>query len=358
MLGQIEEQYTKKNNNWFCTECHGEIYSGKKLYKSLCSCSSKIEQQSIYTNYLKQYYLVQGNEYICNKCNMNIKSTREKHALNCKGLGTRDNPSPKAVDPSLFSPLCDLGCGQKSNFFYKSGKAYCSHMSNNCPVKKEKDRLKKINSNNFLNYIHPNLGKVPHNKGLTKENSEVVARGSLAIKKAFELHGDKRKNKNHTAESKAKLSEKIKERYASGWEPICGRAKKYKHSSPIAGEISVDGTWELSFAQMLDKIEVKWIRNKKRFDYINLEGEESTYQPDFFVYEWNTFIEVKGYQTDLDNCKWRQFNEPLLVVKKNHIRKIKQWLKEDKVFNKGEIYELIKDSTKENNLSLCLANKV
>ena len=60
--------------------------------------------------------------------------------------------------------------------------------------------------------------------------------------------------------------------------------------------------------------------------YINLLGRESTYQPDFWIDDWNTFLEVKGYQTDLDKCKWARFNEPLIVWKKEKIVEIRKWM--------------------------------
>lgn len=65
-----------------------------------------------------------------------------------------------------------------------------------------------------------------------------------------------------------------------------------------------------------------WNRNKKRFSYVNLDGKKATYQPDFFITDWNTYLEIKGYETDLDRCKWSQFNEPLLVWKKTEITQI------------------------------------
>lgn len=125
--------------------------------------------------------------------------------------------------------------------------------------------------------------------------------------------------KSHSAETKEKMSDSKKELYASGWEPICGRCKKYKHISPIAGEILVDGTWELKVAQHLDSLGVTWNRNKLRFNYIRPDGKAATYQPDFYVDDWNSFLEVKGYETELDRCKWSQFVEPLIVWRKKEI---------------------------------------
>lgn len=122
------------------------------------------------------------------------------------------------------------------------------------------------------------------------------------------------------------MSLKKKELYASGWEPTCGRCKKYDYVSPIAGVIKVDGTWELATAQYLDSLNVIWSRNKKRFDYIKPNGIPSTYQPDFYVEDWKCYIEVKGYERDLDKAKWSQFPDKLIIWKKDKIFEIKKLL--------------------------------
>lgn len=119
-----------------------------------------------------------------------------------------------------------------------------------------------------------------------------------------------------------KIRLKINERYKNGWEVRCGRCKKIDYDSPIAGKIKLDGNWEVRVATYFDKLGVKWLRNKKRFEYVNLIGKKSTYCPDFFIEDWNTYLEVKGYETELDKCKWMQFTEKLLVWKKQDLKKL------------------------------------
>ena len=143
-----------------------------------------------------------------------------------------------------------------------------------------------------------------------------------------DLCGDPRCHQNLSDDVKErkriKCREAILKRYADGWEPVCGRAKKYRYCSTVAGNISVDGTWELIVAKYLDRLGVNWSRNKIRFPYVNLKGTKSTYQPDFFVSDWNTFIEVKGYETALDRCKWDQFQHPLLIWKEQKVKEIQK----------------------------------
>lgn len=119
----------------------------------------------------------------------------------------------------------------------------------------------------------------------------------------------------------------IHARYATGWLPKAGRCKKITYISPIAGKISVDGSWELLAAKYFDFMSFSWKRNTKRFNYINLKGEQSYYIPDFYIENWKCFIEVKGYETDLDFCKWKQFKEKLLIWQEEKINAISKILK-------------------------------
>ena len=127
------------------------------------------------------------------------------------------------------------------------------------------------------------------------------------------------KGKHHSQETKEIMSIKIRERYNSGWDSICGRAKKYKYTMKNGSIITVDGSWEYHVAEYLDKNNINWKRNTKRFEYINLQGNKSTYKPDFYLIDTKEYLEIKGYETDLDRCKWKQFPNKLLVWKKKDL---------------------------------------
>lgn len=162
------------------------------------------------------------------------------------------------------------------------------------------------------------------NKGLTKETSEIV-RSMSAKAQITNAANPSFLNKNHTDETRKRMSDSRNALYASGWEPVCGRAKKYDYISPVAGQIKVDGTWELRVCHHLDSLGVKWNRNRERFKYVRPDGKNATYQPDFFVEDWNCFIEVKGYETELDHAKWSQFPHKLEVWKRDKIGDMAEW---------------------------------
>ena len=140
---------------------------------------------------------------------------------------------------------------------------------------------------------------------------------------AGNLHNLTKEPVKHTEEFKTKQRERIIARYEAGWTPKAGRCKKYKHISPIAGEVYLDGTWELAVAKWLDEKEYNWKRNTTRFRYTNLKETISFYVPDFWVEELKSYVEVKGYETELDRCKWAQFKGPLVVWKRKELTEMK-----------------------------------
>ncbi len=154
---------------------------------------------------------------------------------------------------------------------------------------------------------------------IATQNKDLICRNKSI---ASSLHNVK-VPRTQTPEFNEKQRDRINARYALGWMPKAGRCKKYKYISPTAGEVSVDGTWELAVAKWFDCNGYNWKRNTKRFSYINLKGTQSYYTPDFWVDELQSYVEVKGYETELDRCKWSQFTHPLLIWKKPELVKMK-----------------------------------
>ena len=139
---------------------------------------------------------------------------------------------------------------------------------------------------------------------------------------AGNLHNLTKAPVKHSDEFKETQRKRIIARYESGWMPKAGRCKKFKYISPTAGEVFLDGTWELVVAKWLDANHYEWKRNTKRFQYLNLDGKISFYVPDFWVEELESYLEIKGYETALDRCKWEQFTEPLLVWKRKELTEL------------------------------------
>lgn len=96
-----------------------------------------------------------------------------------------------------------------------------------------------------------------------------------------------------------------------------GRAPKYKYK-----DFTVDGSWELEFCKWADANGIFYERNYDRFDY-HFEGINRKYKPDFKIDD-NLYVEIKGYQTDKNLAKWKQFPHKLIILKRSQIDRIKK----------------------------------
>lgn len=227
--------------------------------------------------------------------------------------------------------ICDFGCGQISIKTFKTGRNCCSKSASSCPAMKEKnsEKVKKIR-----NLKGDQYWKNGHPKGSANGTSLKGKSWEEIYKDRAEIERNKRSEslkgnkiwQNLSEQQKKDLADnarqQIVKRYESGWMPRAGRCKKYKYVSPTAGEVRLDGSWELAVAKWLDSQGYNWKRNTRRFQYINLKGSISFYIPDFWVDEFSAYLEVKGYETELDRCKWKQFTENLIVWKKEELRNI------------------------------------
>lgn len=221
--------------------------------------------------------------------------------------------------------ICEYGCGNNATHQFKSKKWCCSSSPSSCPEMKRKNSAAKKGKYPFEGKEHPRgmKGKTHTFKGKSYEEIYGVERASEVKSKIQKANTGKKQNSHLTDEQKIELSEQkrntINKRYEDGWMPKAGRCKKYQYESPIAGVVSLDGTWEVETAKILDALGVVWTRNIKRFKYIHLNGKESHYTPDFWVEDWNSYLEVKGYETPLDRCKWEQFKNNLIIWRKEDI---------------------------------------
>lgn len=225
--------------------------------------------------------------------------------------------------------ICEYGCGQQATHIFKSGKRCCVASTSKCPAmvasnsaKVKAARDKKGDS--FWRNGHPKGSKNGTSlKGKTYEEIFGVDRAISRKEQSSQANKGKDNWSKVSPETKEKIAieqrARILARYEQGWMPKAGRCKKIQYDSKIAGTVLLDGTWELTAAQYMDKMQWTWLRNTKRFPYINLKGVLSHYTPDFYVKELDGYLEVKGYETELDRCKWAQFNEGLTVWKKDTI---------------------------------------
>lgn len=147
------------------------------------------------------------------------------------------------------------------------------------------------------------------NKGLTKETDSRVAKGVSKWKQNY-LEGKfknwsqglTKENDSRIAKLSNKTSQTIKEKVKNGeWHCSFSKSRSYQYKG-----VTLHGSWELNFVKYLDKKSIKWKRLNKSFQYI-WNNEYHEYFPDLYLPEFDLYLEIKGYPTERDICKWEQF---------------------------------------------------
>ena len=107
---------------------------------------------------------------------------------------------------------------------------------------------------------------------------------------------------------------------------VCGRIQIYEYRT-----YRLKGTWELITAKWLDSINIKWEYEVNPQPYF-WENEWHSYFPDFYLPEYDVYIEVKGYKTERDRTKWDQFNKPLIIIDNTNIFVLSQYQSIDELY--------------------------
>lgn len=155
-------------------------------------------------------------------------------------------------------------------------------------------------------------------KGLTKETDARLMKISLHMKKAHEE--GRSTGRAATIEAEQVRREKIRRHAIStkfgGYVPTSGRGKKGWYKG-----IFCDSSWELAY--ILYMVEIKGVAVKKnweKFPYV-YKGKQFNYVPDFILPD-KTYVEVKGYLTDLVLQKIKQFPGTIELVSQERMAEI------------------------------------
>lgn len=107
-----------------------------------------------------------------------------------------------------------------------------------------------------------------------------------------------------------------------------GSVKNYKsgwYVSPIAGKVWLDSSYEFIVAEHLDARKYRWKKNYQGFPYIDKDGKQRTYIPDFYIFDIDLWVESKGYFTENDRCKLRDFVYNVKLIGKDKIYDDSTW---------------------------------
>jgi hypothetical protein len=94
--------------------------------------------------------------------------------------------------------------------------------------------------------------------------------------------------------------------------------KRYTVLNSSGEEEVLHGGWEKIVADYCNAKGIAWLKPKKSFTYV-WESKQHEYFPDFYLSNFNVYIEVKGMETERDRCKWECFPDKLLIINKNNI---------------------------------------
>lgn len=266
--------------------------------------------------------------YICNKCNKTFskKSSLSNHIKYCDGRGSiLDIKRNKFKGRNLTCHKCKRKFS--NNQALSQHEKYCNG--------EIKDKRKYGSHKDYGNFL----------KGKSYEEIYGYEK-AISIKEKLSKSTDGIKSWNNMTEEQKEIHaerarKNILKRYDEGWEPKAGRSPKYKYKN-----FTVDGSWELEFCKWADDNGLYFEKNYDRFDYF-FNGKWRKYKPDFKIDD-NTYVEIKGYQTNKDLAKWRYFDYNLIILKKNQIKRIKK-----RTFKKDELYEYIMEGGQDGNAADC-----
>jgi len=189
-------------------------------------------------------------------------------------------------------------------------------------------RLCKLNPNKQTTIFHSIEFKQKNAKNNNRSNQYIKAKkeGTTYIlsddvrkimKEKNVLRWDDEKRKKWSEFMKIQANKNVINHPESySYKNFCGRSKKTLYN----GEW-MHSNWELEVAKWLDSKEITWTKKMQSFEY-EWNGETRQYFPDFYLIEFNLYIEVKGYQTDRDIAKWKSVPN-LIVLKDREIKKIR-----------------------------------
>jgi len=230
-----------------------------------------------------------GNLYICEFCwkKCKNKNSQRQHEIRCN-----NNPNKIYIKPKTkaFYEAMKKRRGKWANAYTKAKELGIEYKCSDETKKKLSKSLKEYNKNN------------PRSEEKRKKHSEAMKKAVL---------------KNINSYTKNNVSWRVKH-------------VKYKW-------ITFKGTWELKTVKTLDRLNIKWSYEEIKVSYIDKDNIKHFYFPDFYLPEYNCFIEVKGLYREKDFMKKEQFKKDLFYIDKDNIDNIYDCK------NKKKFFKLLKN---------------
>jgi hypothetical protein len=204
---------------------------------------------------------------------------------------------------------------------------YCNKLCKNENSLRNHERLCKSNPNrqiivsNFIGY-----NKKRKELSIPVSNQFIKAK-QLGLK--VPVVSDETKTKLSIAAKGRRYSEEYKKQHSIRMKKAVLENPNSYSANNVSGRTPIieyngfylKGSWELIVAKYLDKLDIKWTNKIDGIPY-EWNGYEHLYFPDFYLTEYDMFIEVKGYERERDRCKWRVLDN-LIIIKKKEIELIR-----------------------------------
>lgn len=179
---------------------------------------------------------------------------------------------------------------------------------------------KELPKHEILCNENPNLDFVKEFYASGKKNPNQYIKAKMLGLPKPELTDEQRQNISRASSSQKWSEERRKNHSESMKRAVLQHPESYSVSYGVRSkkiikyDIRFDSTWELIFYEWCLKNDINVIDNLKFFPY-TYNGKEHLYNPDFYLPDYNIYVEVKGYTTDVDIAKWQHFNKDLYILK-------------------------------------------
>lgn len=176
--------------------------------------------------------------------------------------------------------------------------------------------LKKMRKNN------PNLSAAISETSKSRHINAGDKNGMKRAESKAKVSSTRIKLFQENPELKTQLSKQTRQAWADGkFDGVrVGQCKWFDYCAKNGTVYKVQGTWELAFIKWLDKNDFSFLCHRGRLAY-KLHGQSKNYYPDFWVTEWNCYVDVK--------CKYFYNEEKFCGIKNCNKCEIKVLFKED-----------------------------
>lgn len=158
------------------------------------------------------------------------------------------------------------------------------------------------------------------NKGLSKETDQRVAKNgeAVALSQQKQLAEGSYRPRSMGADARKRLAER------QSLMNTGGRCEWY-----WVNGVHVQGTWERDVALKLTELGIQWERPTKNsglFAY-TLDGRKRVYTPDFYLPEFDSYLEIKGYwwgddRRKMDTVREQHPDKNIILIQKNEFEKL------------------------------------